>query len=57
VQQGVVPIPSSHSASRLRENISVFDFALTDVEMAAISGLSARPRRICAPPVAYEWDD
>lgn len=56
VQQGVVPIPSSHSASRLRENISVFDFALTEVEMAGISGLSARPHRICAPPVAYEWD-
>lgn len=56
VQQGAVPIPSSHSASRLRQNISIFDFALTDEEMAAISALSARNHRICAPPVPYEWD-
>lgn len=56
VQQGVVPIPSSHSASRLRQNISVFDFALTEDEMRSISALAAG-RRICAPPVPYEWDD
>jgi len=55
VQQGVIPIPSSHSASRLRQNISVFDFALTDDEMRAISALAAG-QRICAPPVPYEWD-
>jgi diketogulonate reductase-like aldo/keto reductase len=56
VQQGVVPIPSSHSASRLRDNISVFDFALTAPEMVAISALSAKPHRICDQPIPYEWD-
>lgn len=56
VQQGVIPIPSSRSASRLRQNISVFDFVLTDAEMAAISGLAAPGHRICAPPIPYAWD-
>lgn len=56
VQQGAVPIPSSHSASRLRDNISVFDFALTNAEMVAISALSAKPHRICESPIAYAWD-
>lgn len=56
VQQGVVPIPSSHSASRLRQNIGIFDFALTDAEMKAISALAAPGRRICAPPIPYVWD-
>jgi diketogulonate reductase-like aldo/keto reductase len=55
VQQGVTPIPSSHSASRLRQNISVFDFELAETEMQGISALAAG-RRICAPPVPYAWD-
>jgi diketogulonate reductase-like aldo/keto reductase len=56
VQQGAVPIPSSHSASRLRENIAVFDFELSEDDMRAISALAAHNNRICAPPVPYEWD-
>jgi diketogulonate reductase-like aldo/keto reductase len=56
VQQGAIPIPSSHSASRLRQNISVFDFELNDAEMTAISALAAPGRRICAPPIPYDWD-
>jgi len=55
IERGVVPIPSSHSASRLRQNISLFDFALTPAEAEAISGLAAG-RRICEPPVPYAWD-
>ena len=57
VQQGAVAIPSSHSASRLRENIEVFDFALSDEEMLAISALEVRQARICAPPIPYAWDN
>jgi diketogulonate reductase-like aldo/keto reductase len=56
VQQGVIPIPGSTNARRLAENIDVFDFALSEDEMAAISGLSARPYRICEPPVPFEFD-
>ena len=56
VQQGALPIPSSRSASRLRQNIAIFDFELSEQEMAAISALSARGLRICAPPIPYAWD-
>ncbi|MDR3472511.1 MAG: aldo/keto reductase [Devosia sp.] len=56
VQQGAIPIPSSHSASRLRQNIAIFDFTLNEPEMAAISALSAHRHRICEPPIPYSWD-
>lgn len=39
VQQGVVIIPKSSNKDRLKENISIFDFSLTDEEMAVIDGL------------------
>jgi diketogulonate reductase-like aldo/keto reductase len=51
VQQGVIPIPSSHSASRLRQNIEIFDFELSETEMQAISALAANGHRICEPPI------
>jgi diketogulonate reductase-like aldo/keto reductase len=56
VQQGCVPIPSSRALERLRENIDVFDFALTAEEMTGISALSANPHRICQPPIPYDWN-
>ena len=45
IQQGVVPIPKSANRERLEENLAVFDFDLTDPELAALSGLdgTARP--------------
>ena len=44
-QQDVVPIPKSADRGRLEENLAVFDFDLTDTELAALSGLdgTARP--------------
>jgi diketogulonate reductase-like aldo/keto reductase len=39
IQQGVVVIPKSVNRERMRENIEVFDFALTEDEMIAISKL------------------
>ncbi|WP_144764116.1 aldo/keto reductase [Curtobacterium sp. 9128] len=39
VQLGAVPVPKSGDADRQRENLDVFGFALTDDEVAAISGL------------------
>lgn len=39
VQQGMVPIPKSGNPERLAQNIDVFDFTLSDAEMASISGL------------------
>lgn len=39
LQQGVVAIPGSSNPDHIRENISVFDFSLTDGEMARIAAL------------------
>ncbi len=39
LQRGVVAIPGSSNPDHIRENISVFDFSLTDAEMAQIASL------------------
>ena len=39
LQRGVVAIPGSSDPDHIRENISVFDFSLTDEEMARIAAL------------------
>ncbi len=40
LQRGVVAIPGSSNPDHIRENISVFDFSLTDDEMARIATLN-----------------
>ncbi|WP_405067857.1 aldo/keto reductase [Kribbella sp. NBC_01510] len=44
-QQDVVPIPKSSDRGRLEDNLAVFDFDLTDAELAAVSALdgTAKP--------------
>ena len=50
VQQGnIVPIPRSSKAERIAENFAVFDFALTDAEMARIAALKRPTGRIANP--------
>jgi len=44
VQLGLVPIPKSGNADRLRENLEVFDFELTDDDLAAIATLETGNR-------------
>ena len=39
LQRGVIAIPGSSNPDHIRENISVFDFSLTDGEMARIAAL------------------
>lgn len=39
IQQGLVTVPKSSNPGRMAENIAVFDFELTEEEMATISGL------------------
>jgi 2,5-diketo-D-gluconate reductase A len=39
VQRGVVVIPKSVRPERMAQNLDVFDFALTDEQMASIAGL------------------
>ena len=46
VQQDVVVIPRTSKIERLEENLSIFDFVLTDAEMSEIAGLARRDGRI-----------
>jgi len=39
-QQGVIAIPRTSNATRAAENIAVFDFELSDTEMATIFDLA-----------------
>ena len=43
VQRGVVVLPKSVHAERIRENFDIWDFELTEDEMAMISGLDMGP--------------
>jgi 2,5-diketo-D-gluconate reductase A len=49
LQLGFVVIPKSTHTERIQENIAVFDFALTDEEVAALSALT-EPQRIGPDP-------
>jgi 2,5-diketo-D-gluconate reductase A len=44
VQQGLIAIPKASHIDRLRENLDVFGFELTDEDLAAIAGLETGAR-------------
>jgi 2,5-diketo-D-gluconate reductase B len=46
VQQGIVVIPRTSRIERLSENFAIFDFELSDAEMAEIATLAGRDGRI-----------
>jgi 2,5-diketo-D-gluconate reductase B len=46
VQQDIVVIPRTSKIERLEENISIFDFALSETEMTEIASLGGRDGRI-----------
>ena len=57
VQQNIVVIPRTSKAKRLAENAAIFDFSLSDGEMADISKLSGAGRRLI--PAGFgrpDWD-
>ncbi|NVO13820.1 MAG: aldo/keto reductase [Rhodoplanes sp.] len=56
VQQGIIPIPRTASRARLPENLAVFDFTLSDGEMAEIAALRKPNGRLVSPPHAPQWD-
>lgn len=57
-QPDMVAIPKTAKLERLSENLAVFDFALTDAEMARIGALT-RPdsRLVNEPQWVPQWDD
>ena len=55
-QPGVVAIPRSSTAAHIAQNAAVFDFELTDAEVARLSALGRRPVRTVDPAFAPEWD-
>jgi len=55
-QDSVAAIPRSSNPGRIRENLDIFDFALSEAEMRAISALRSRGLRICDFAFSPEWD-
>ncbi|WP_265519529.1 aldo/keto reductase [Nitratireductor luteus] len=55
-QDGIGVIPRTTKAERLAENAAVFDFALSEGEMASISALTRANQRICDYGFSPRWD-
>jgi len=51
-QRGISVIPKSSNPDRIKENFDVWDFALSDSEMALINGLD-RKKRFADPTVSF----
>lgn len=49
-------IPKAVHADHIRQNIDIYDFALTDAEMAQIDGLNNFYRFGKEPALAYEYN-
>jgi 2,5-diketo-D-gluconate reductase B len=56
VQQNVAAIPRTSKIERLSENIEIFDFVLSQQEMAAISALGRAGTRLTDFGFAPKWD-
>jgi 2,5-diketo-D-gluconate reductase B len=56
VQMGVCAIPRTAMPAHLKQNIEVFDFTLSDAEMADLKKLNATNMRVVNPPHAPKWD-
>jgi diketogulonate reductase-like aldo/keto reductase len=56
VQQGHVVIPRTSKVERLKENVSIFDFELSDADMKTITALSKPAGRVVAVAHAPAWD-
>ena len=56
VQMGLCAIPRTATPTHLKENLDVFDFKLSDAEMAELKKLNATNMRVVNPPHAPVWD-
>ncbi|WP_435768403.1 aldo/keto reductase [Nocardioides sp. SYSU DS0651] len=56
IQRGDIVFPKSTSRARMDENFAVFDFSLTDDEMATVDGLDRGPAgRVGPDPDTFDW--
>lgn len=55
-QEAVIAIPKSANPERLRQNFEIWDFELSEDEMARVSALSAVNTRVVSPSFAPPWD-
>lgn len=56
LQRGDIVFPKTLSTERMRNNLAVTDFELTDADMAAISGLDkGRDGRMGPDPAVFDW--
>jgi 2,5-diketo-D-gluconate reductase B len=55
-QQGIIPIPRSANPDHLKANLDVFDWRLSDAEMAEIGKLHRPDGRVVNPAHHPEWD-
>jgi len=56
VQQDIIVIPRTSKVERLKENIDLFDFELSDAEMKSIAGVGKSRRRIVDWAYSPKWD-
>jgi diketogulonate reductase-like aldo/keto reductase len=56
VQMGVCSIPRTDKPDHLKANLDVFDFKLSDAEMADLKKLNATNMRVVNPPHSPVWD-
>lgn len=55
-QDMVAAIPRTSNPERLRENLDIFDFALSDEERRQLTELTRRRHRLVDPEFAPHWD-
>jgi 2,5-diketo-D-gluconate reductase B len=55
-QQGIIPIPRSANPEHLAANLAIFDFVLSERELAEIGKLRRADGRVVNPPHAPQWD-
>ena len=56
IQQGIAAIPKSGHGPRIDENMAIFDFALSDDEMARLHGLARADGRMIDLAFSPLWD-
>ena len=55
-QLGIAAIPRTATPAHLQANLDIFNFKLTDAEMAELKKLNATNMRVVNPPHAPVWD-